>query len=85
MAQSSAQRMKRHRARKAQGLVLTPQIPISPYGVKREARRAVWEGKQNAISVIERVGEHGSTEIVVETIDEYKRDSHAPKVTNPLQ
>ena len=26
--------MKRHRARKAQGLVLTPQIPISPYGVK---------------------------------------------------
>jgi len=58
---------------------------MSPYGVKREARRAVWEGKQNVISVIERVGEHGSTEIVVETIDEYKRDSHAPKVTNPLQ
>jgi len=58
---------------------------ISPYGVKREARRAVWEGKQNVISVIERVGEHVQTEIVAETIDEYKRDSQASKATNPLQ
>ena len=58
---------------------------IGPYGVKREARRAVWVGKQNVVSVIERVGEHDQTEIVAETIAEYNRDSQAPKATNPLQ
>jgi len=58
---------------------------VSAYGVKREARRAIWEGKQNVISVIEQLGEHGQTEIVAETLAEYKRDSQAPKATNPLQ
>jgi len=58
---------------------------ISPYGAKLEARRAVWEGKQNVISAIERLGEHGQTEIVAETLDEYKRDSQASKPINPLQ
>jgi len=58
---------------------------ISPYGAKLEARRAVWEGTQNVVSIIERLGEHGQTEIVAETLDEYKRDSQASKPANPLQ
>ena len=58
---------------------------ISPYGAKLEARRAVWEGAQNVISIIERLGEHSQTEIVAETLGEYKRDSLASKPINPLQ
>ena len=34
MAQSSAQRMKRHRARKAQGIVVAPRFLINPNGIK---------------------------------------------------
>jgi hypothetical protein len=58
---------------------------LSTYGVKRDARRAIWEGKQNVISVTEQLGEHGQTEIVAETLAEYKRDTQAPKTANPLQ
>jgi len=58
---------------------------VSTYGVKRDARRAIWEGKQNAISVTEHLGEHGQIEIVAETLAEYERDTQAPKTANPLQ
>jgi hypothetical protein len=58
---------------------------VSTYGVKRGARRAIWEGKQNVISVTEHLGEHGQIEIVAETLAEYERDTQAPKTANPLQ
>lgn len=58
---------------------------VSTYGVKRDARRAIWEGTQNVISVTEHLGEHGQIEIVAETLAEYKRDTQTPKTANPLQ
>lgn len=51
------------------------------YGVKYDAHRAVWIGKDNVISIIEKPGTNGSTEIIAETIGEYK----APRAVNPLQ
>lgn len=51
------------------------------YGVKYDSHRAEWAGKENIITITERPGWSGSTEIVAETIGEYK----APKPVNPLQ
>jgi hypothetical protein len=51
------------------------------YGVKYESHRAEWAGKENIITITERPGMNGSTEIVAETIGESK----APKPANPLQ
>lgn len=55
------------------------------YGLKRDAHRAVWVGKQNVISIIEQPGENGGTEIVAESPAEYQRDAQAAKAANPLQ
>ena len=51
------------------------------YGVKYDSHRAEWAGKENIITITERPGTYGSTEIVVATIGEYKN----PKPVNPLQ
>ena len=58
---------------------------VNTYGVKRDAHRATWLGKQNVISIIEQPGEHSCTEIVAETLAEYNREAQAPKAANPLQ
>jgi hypothetical protein len=58
---------------------------VNAYGVKRDAHRAIWVGKDNVINIIEQPGEHGRTEIVAETLEEYKREAEAPKAKNPLQ
>ena len=52
------------------------------YGVKYDAHRAEWMGKQDVITIIEQPGRDGRTEIVVETLAERKR---ATKTVNPLQ
>src|SRR5262249_42465850 len=57
----------------------------SAYGAKYEARRAVWMGKQDVISIVEQPGENGRTEITAETLAEYSRAAEAPKVANPLK
>src|SRR5215831_6344553 len=57
----------------------------SAYGAKYDARRAVWMGKQDVISIIEQPGEGGRTEIIAETVAEYSRAAEAPKVANPLK
>ena len=54
------------------------------YGVKHEARRAEWLGKQDVITIVEQPGENGRTEIVVETLAERERASRGPKTPNPL-
>lgn len=59
----------------------TESVPDA-YGVKYDAHRAVWVGKENVISIIERPGTNGWTEVVAETIGEYSR---AAKTENPLQ
>ena len=51
------------------------------YGVKYDSHRAEWAGKDNIITITERPGWTGSTEIVAETIEEYK----SPRPVNPLQ
>jgi hypothetical protein len=51
------------------------------YGVKYDSHRAEWAGKENIITITERPGTSGSTEIVAEMIGEYK----PPKPVNPLQ
>jgi hypothetical protein len=58
---------------------------VNTYGVRRNAHRAIWLGKQNVVSIIERPGERGWTEIVAETLPEYNREAQAPKSANPLQ
>jgi len=58
---------------------------VNTYGVKRDAHRATWLGRQNVISIIEQPGEHSWTEIVAETLAEYNREAQAPKAANPLQ
>ena len=58
---------------------------VNTYGVKYDARRAVWMGKQDVISVTEQPGANGWTEIVAETIAEFNRAARAPKSANPLQ
>ncbi len=58
---------------------------LNAYGVKYDAHRAVWMGKQDVISIIEQPGEDGRTEIIAETLAEYNRAAHAPKIANPLQ
>lgn len=55
------------------------------YGVKYDAHRAEWMGKQDVITIIEQPGRKGQTEIVVETLAERNRATKAPKTMNPLQ
>jgi hypothetical protein len=60
--------------------------PVSDaYGVKYDAHRAEWMGKQDVITIIEQPGRSGRTEIVVETLAERNRATKAPKTANPLQ
>jgi hypothetical protein len=58
---------------------------VNVFGVKYDAHRAVWMGKQDVISIIERRGVDGQTEIIAETLAEYNRAAQAPKTANPLQ
>jgi hypothetical protein len=58
---------------------------LDAYGVKYEAHRAEWMGKQDVITIIEQPGRNGRTEIVVETLAERSRATKAPKTENPLQ
>jgi len=59
------------------------------YGVKYDAHRAVWMGKNDVINLIEQpgeqTGENGGTQIIAETVAEYNREVRAPKAANPLQ
>lgn len=55
------------------------------HGVKYDAHHAVWMGKQDVISIIERPGVDGRTEIIAETLAEYNRAAQAPKTANPLR
>jgi hypothetical protein len=59
------------------------------YGVKSEAHRALWMGKDDVINLIEQpgeqTGENGGTQIIAETIAEYNRTARTPKAANPLQ
>jgi hypothetical protein len=55
------------------------------YGVKYEARRAIWMGKHEVIILTEQPGTNGWTEIVAETLEEYNRAAKTPKTENPLQ
>jgi hypothetical protein len=57
---------------------------LNVYGVKYDAHRALWLGKQDAISIIEQPGEDGRTEIIAQTLAEYNRSAQAPKTANPL-
>ena len=60
--------------------------PVSDaYGVKYDAHRSEWMGKQDVITIIEQPGRNGRTEIVVETLAERNRATKAPKTENPLQ
>jgi hypothetical protein len=54
------------------------------YGVRYEAHRALWMGEDNVISIIERPGGNGWTEIIAVTLAEYNRAAKAPKTENPL-
>jgi hypothetical protein len=58
---------------------------LDTYGVKYDAQRAEWMGKQDVITIIEQPGRNGRTEIVVETLAERNRAIKAPKTENPLQ
>lgn len=58
---------------------------VNSYGIRREAHRALWLGKENVISIAELSSEQGSTEITAETLAEYQRDAQAAKPANPLQ
>jgi hypothetical protein len=58
---------------------------LSDYGVRRDARRAIWVGDKDVISIIEKPGAEGWTEIIAVTLEEYHRASQAPKTANPLQ
>jgi hypothetical protein len=58
---------------------------LDVYGVRYEARHAVWLGKQDVISIIEHPGKEVRTEIIAETVSEYERAAQAPKNKNPLQ
>jgi hypothetical protein len=55
------------------------------YGVKYDAHRAEWVGKQDVITIIEHPGRNGRTEIVVETLAEHNRATKPHKTENPLQ
>ena len=58
---------------------------VPPYGIKYDARRAVWMGSQDVISIIEQPGHDVRTEIIAQTLAEYNRAAQAPKTANPLQ
>jgi hypothetical protein len=55
---------------------------LNPYGVKFDAHRAIWMGKENVIIIIEQPGASGWTEIAAETVAEYNRPAPA---SNPLR
>jgi hypothetical protein len=55
------------------------------YGVKFDAHRAEWLGKQGVITIVEQPGGNGRTEIVVETLAERERATKTPKTANPLE
>ncbi len=58
---------------------------LDAYGVKSDAHRAEWMGKEDVITIIEQPGRNGRTQIVVETLAERTRAKKAPKTENPLQ
>ena len=62
---------------------------LNAFGVKYDAHRALWIGKQDVINIIERpvvqLGVDRRTEIIAETLAEYNRAAQAPKTANPLQ
>jgi hypothetical protein len=58
---------------------------LNAYGVKYEARRAVWKGNHDIITIIEQPGQGARTKIIAETLAEYNRSPQAPKTPNPLQ
>ena len=58
---------------------------VDTFGVRRDAHRAIWFGEQDVIRVTERPGDHGQTEIIAETLAEYKLEEQMPKNANPLQ
>jgi hypothetical protein len=58
---------------------------VNAYGVKYDAHRALWIRNEDVISITEQPGEGGRTEIIAETLAEYKRAAQAPKTANPLQ
>ena len=55
------------------------------YGVKADAHRAEWLGRQDVITISEQPGGNGRTEIVVETLAERERAKKGPKTANPLE
>jgi hypothetical protein len=55
------------------------------YGVKYDAHRAEWMGKEDVITIIEQPGSNARTEIVAETLTERDRAAKAPKTANPLE
>jgi hypothetical protein len=57
---------------------------LNAYGVRYEAHRAIWMGKEDVISIIEQPGADGWTEIIAVTLAEYNRAAQSPKTTNPL-
>jgi len=57
---------------------------MNEYGVKSEAHRAAWVGRDNVISIIEYPATSGRTEIIAETLSEHDRAARAPKTANPL-
>lgn len=61
------------------------EVVVNAYGVKYDARRALWMGKSDVISIIEQPGADGWTEIIAETIEEHNRRTQVPKAMNPLQ
>jgi hypothetical protein len=58
---------------------------VDVYGIKHDAHRAVWMGTMDVITIVERPGADGRTDIVAETLVEHNRAAHAPKAANPLQ
>ena len=58
---------------------------LNPYGVKYDARRAIWVGAENVITMIEQPGDEGWTELIAATLTEHNRASEKPKAANPLQ
>ena len=62
---------------------------VNVFGLKYDAHRAVWMGRNDVINLIEQLdkqmGENGGTEVIAETIAEYNRAARTPKAANPLQ
>ena len=58
---------------------------LNSYGVEHDAHAAMWVRQNDVIMIFQQLGLDAWTEIVAQSLEEYKRAANVPQFANPLQ